>query len=341
MLRLLGAGSVVALAGCAGDDGDGADGGTDTETATDTETETETPTEAPQAEPVEVPADASCPVCGMNAADFPDWNAQVLHEDDERAFFCTAGCATTYYAVPEPFAATDAAIAGLWVTDVETRELIDGFEAHYALETNSERLDDPMMKNPAPFADRDDAVAYVDEVEYLSTDDIVELSAFDRNLAEQYRARFLEDQQEVAAVEVPDDASCAVCEMDVAKFPDWNAQALHEDDERAFFCTAGCATTYYAVPEPFAATDAAIAGLWVTDVETRELIDGSEAHYALETDSERLDDPMMKNPAPFADREDAVAYVDAVDYLTTDDIVELSAFDRDLAEQYRGRFLEE
>lgn len=142
------------------------------------------------------------------------------------------------------------------------------------------------------------------------------------------------------AVEVPEDAECAVCKMMPAKFPDWNAQAVHADDTRAFFCTSGCATTYYAVPDEFADTDADVAGLWVRDLDTTDLIDGIAASFALETDSDRLDDPMNLNPAPFQNREDAVAYVDEVDYLDESDILELSAFDRELAEQYRGKMLE-
>ena len=127
--------------------------------------------------------------------------------------------------------------------------------------------------------------------------------------------------ESLSSVDVPDDARCAVCDMMAANFPEWNAQAVHADDTRAFFCTSGCATTYYAVPEQFAETDADIAGLWVRDLNSNELVDGTAASYALESDSDRLDDPMRVNPAPFADREDAVAYVDEVDYLTEDDIV--------------------
>lgn len=144
----------------------------------------------------------------------------------------------------------------------------------------------------------------------------------------------------VQAVDVPADTQCAVCEMTAANFPKWNAQAVHVDDTRAFFCSTGCATTYYAATDEFASTDADIAGLWVRDVNTADLVDGTTASYALETDSDRIDDPMRLNPAAFADREDAVAYVDEVEYLGEDDIVELSAFDRDLAGQYRSRFLE-
>lgn len=140
-------------------------------------------------------------------------------------------------------------------------------------------------------------------------------------------------------VSIPDSATCPVCNMVTAEHPAWNAQLRHADGERAFFDTSGCLVAYYALPGRFAATDASIAGVWVTDFETGERIDGTRAHYALETDPGRVDDPMGRNPAPFADRADAVAYVDAVDYLTTDDVVGIEAFDRDLAELYRGRLL--
>jgi nitrous oxide reductase accessory protein NosL len=144
------------------------------------------------AEAVDVPDDASCAVCGMNAADFPDWNGQTVHGDDTRAYFCSSGCATTYHTVPEEFAETDAEIAGFWVTGFESREFIDGTTAFYALETDSDRLEDPMGTNPVPFAEQAAAIEYVDEVDYLSEEDVVELSAFDRELAEQYRGRHLE-----------------------------------------------------------------------------------------------------------------------------------------------------
>jgi len=201
-ITLLAAGATVSLAGCSGGDGNGTDD-TPTEaspgdgTTADDETTTDDGTAEPSGEslePVDVPADASCAVCGMPAgkSKFSDWNAQAVHEDETRAYFCTSGCATTYYAVPEAFAETDAAVAGLWVTDFETHEFVDGTEAFFALETDSDRLEDPMGLNPAPFADRADAVAYVDAVAYLTEDDIVDLSAFDRDLAEQYRGTHLE-----------------------------------------------------------------------------------------------------------------------------------------------------
>lgn len=150
-----------------------------------------------------------------------------------------------------------------------------------------------------------------------------------------------ETTEPMQAVAVPDDARCAVCHMKAAKYPDWNAQAVHEDDTREFFCSPGCATTYYAVPETFAATASPVAGFWVTGYESGDFIDGTAASYALETDRDRLDDPMMVNPVPFRNRTDAVAYVDEVDYLNEDDIVSLSAFDRGLAKEYRARYLDE
>lgn len=144
-------------------------------------------------EPTDVPPGATCPVCNMIPAQYPDWNAQAVHEDGERAYFCTSGCMTAYYVVPERFDAPDAAITGVWVTDFETRDLIDGLEATYVLETDADRVDDPMMRNPIPFADPEDATRYVDQYDDLDEDDVVTIEAFDRDVAEAYRARFLAD----------------------------------------------------------------------------------------------------------------------------------------------------
>jgi hypothetical protein len=193
-LALLATGSVTALAGCGGSDGgddtNDTDGG-DTPGSEDTPAEDD---DASSQQAVDVPDGESCAVCGMDVSksQFADWNGQAVHTDETRAFFCTSGCATTYYAVPAAFADTDADVAGLWVHDFDTTELVDGADAYYALETDSDRVSDPMRLNPAPFAERSDAVDYVDQVDYLSEEDVVELSAFDRELASQYRGRFLE-----------------------------------------------------------------------------------------------------------------------------------------------------
>lgn len=198
-----------AATGCIGGNGDGNgdgngedggdgnttdDGGNDTANGTadgsgGEANETAADDQAPTTELVEFPEDANCPVCNMVSADYPDWNAQVAHEDGERAHLCTSGCVVAYKAYPDEFAVTDAEIATVWVTSYETKEMIDGLEASYALENNPDRVDDPMMTNPAPFEERTNAVEYVDAVDYLTEDDIVGYDSFDVELADNYRGQ--------------------------------------------------------------------------------------------------------------------------------------------------------
>ncbi len=194
VLGAIGAGAAVGVAGCLGGGGDDEDGenGADGDDADDGDDGDGGDAEQ-TFEPTEFPDDEECAVCNMTAAEYPDWNAQLVHENEDRAYFCTSGCMSTYYAVPDEFDAPDSEIAGVWATDFETRELVDGTEAYYVLETDPDRIDDPMMRNPAPFADRDDAVAYVDEYDDLTEDDIVRIEDFDRDTAEMYRERFLGD----------------------------------------------------------------------------------------------------------------------------------------------------
>ena len=342
LLKALGAGAAVgavAATGCLGD-GNGGDGDEQEPGDGQEADDGENGDEAAAVEPVDFPEDANCPVCNMVPAEFPDWNAQVLHEDGERAYLCTSGCMVAYKAYPDEFAVSSSDLAGVWVTDYETRELIDGFEANYVIETDADRVDDPMMRNPAPFESREDAVAYVEEVDYLAEEDIVGYDDLDTDWADMYRGQLTPGGEETEAVEpteFPEDANCPVCNMVPAEFPDWNAQAVHEDGERAYTCSAGCMVAYVAYPEEFAVSDTEIAGAWVTEFETGELIDGTEAHYALETKEERVDDVMGKNPAPFEKREGAVAYVDEVDYLGEDDIVRFEDFDKETADMYRGQ----
>lgn len=139
---------------------------------------------------------------------------------------------------------------------------------------------------------------------------------------------------------VPDDAECAVCKMKPAEFPEWNAQLSFDDEHRAFFCSPGCLVAYHADPGHFeeGRSQDAVAGVWVHDYASKELVDGQAASYVLEMDADRIDAPMSRNPVPFAAADDARGYVEQYDDLSTDDVVPLDAFDRDLAEQYRGRF---
>jgi nitrous oxide reductase accessory protein NosL len=201
LIRVIGAGAAfgaVAATGClnGGTDGepegDGSEDGGDETNGTDESADGE-PSEVALDEPTEFPEDAGCPVCNMVPAEFPDWNAQAVHEDGERAYTCSVGCMVAYKAYPEEFGVSDAEIAGVWVTSYATGELIDGFEAYYALENDRERVDDVMMVNPAAFENREGAVGYVDEVDYLTEDDIVGFEELDKDTADEYRGQLTPD----------------------------------------------------------------------------------------------------------------------------------------------------
>ncbi|WP_327054092.1 nitrous oxide reductase accessory protein NosL [Halomicrococcus gelatinilyticus] len=139
-----------------------------------------------------------------------------------------------------------------------------------------------------------------------------------------------------------EEESCAVCKMYPAKFPDYNAQLLRDDGEHVHFCSTGCMTAYTASPGTFqeGVTRDDVDVAWAHDHATKELTRASEAYFVLETDADRVDDPMMKNPLAFADEGDATDYVDQYDDLSTDDVVRYDDFDVELAKQYRGKFFE-
>lgn len=336
--------STIGLAGCTGQQGE--DGETTTETSTDEPSETTTSTsEVALTDPIDVPGDASCAVCEMKAANSPEWNAQLSMEDGERIHFCTPGCFTAYYAAPDHFDEGRSwdQVAGAWVRDYESTELVDVTAANFVLELNQERIDAPMGANPLPFNAEADATAYTDQYDDLMKQDVVGLSAFDVALARNYRARFLPETDQMAAIdlaEIPDDASCAVCEMKAAKFPEWNAEISFEDGHRAHFCSPGCMTAYYADPGQFeeGRTQDALLGAWAHDYVSREFVDARAAYWVLEMNADRIDAPMMKNPLPFEAESAATAYVDQYEDLSTDDVIQLTDFDRDLVTEYRGKF---
>ena len=201
--RFLGAvlaGTGLGLAGCLGgngDDGAGANGDDD-----DGEFDEEEFPAHPVDEPTDPPEGHVCNgVCGMDPADWSDWNAQLAHEgevdgeDGRGAFFCSAGCLAAYYVYPDLDAhdAPDEEIVGVWVTDFETGELVDGEEAYYVLDDDEERFDEPMGVNPRPFSDRADAEAFVEEYDDLSEEEIVGLDEFDHDVAMIYRDYALGD----------------------------------------------------------------------------------------------------------------------------------------------------
>ncbi|QFU82784.1 nitrous oxide reductase accessory protein NosL [Natronorubrum aibiense] len=195
LLSSIGVGAAVGLAGCLGDtDPDDGDDETDeTDENGNADTDDTEDTDDLELEAADFPADRECAVCSMIATDHPDWNAQAAHADGHREYFCSSGCLAAYYAAPEHFNGPDSEIEGVWVTEYETGELIDGTTASFVRVTDPDHVDDVMMRNPTPFADRADAEAFVDEFDAYDEDDIITLEDFDMALAELYRGQFFED----------------------------------------------------------------------------------------------------------------------------------------------------
>lgn len=136
---------------------------------------------------------------------------------------------------------------------------------------------------------------------------------------------------------VPEGHECnGPCSMDAAEYPDWNAQIAHANGDGAFFCSPGCLVAYFVHQDEFGAPAAAVAGVWFSEFGTGDLVDGTAAHYVLDDDAGRLEEPMDRNPKPFADRADAVAFVSEYDDLDESDIGDIGDFGPDLAETYRG-----
>ncbi|MCU4925195.1 nitrous oxide reductase accessory protein NosL [Halobacteria archaeon AArc-dxtr1] len=163
---------LVAVAGCLdGTDGDDA-AGDDGSNGNAAELEL---VDHPGDEPTDVPT-STCPVCSMQPQQYDEWNAQLAHEDEGGLFFDTTGCLFAYLTDPTAFGGPEADVGGVWVTDFETHETIDATAATFVLEHDDGRLDDPMAPNPLPFADEDDATAYVDSYDDLDESD---LAAYD------------------------------------------------------------------------------------------------------------------------------------------------------------------
>ena len=202
LLSTIGAGAAIGLAGCLGDE-DEPTGVEDDEPADEENGEADEENgdaEPVLDEPVDFPEDGECAVCNMIAAEYPDWNAQVVHEDEHREYFCSKGCFVAYYFAPEKFTSgdPDEPIVGAWATSFETGDLIDATEGHFVYEQDRERQDFPMpMGSPLAFEDRDDAVSYVEEYDDLNEDDhVIVLEDVDREIAEFYRAPRLEDMRD-------------------------------------------------------------------------------------------------------------------------------------------------
>ena len=183
LLGTIGVGSVAALAGCFGDDDDEV-------TQPDGSAAENAPAQSYDDVPIDELADFpddSCEACAMRPADFPEWNAQLVHENGDRGFFCTPGCAVAYFTMPEAFGGPDAPVASFWMTGFETAEFIDAFEATYVLEHETGRIDQPMGRNPYPFENEDDAYGLVADYDHLEDEHVVTFEEVDEEVAKEYR----------------------------------------------------------------------------------------------------------------------------------------------------------
>ncbi len=181
---------ITVLGGCLGDD---EESDTDSQNGGDDSTPRLVEDESfpPVSEPATVPPEPLCGVCNMTPADYPHSNAQVVHQDESRQFFCTPGCLATYSVATASLAETDAPIENEWARDTSHESLVDAHDLHWVLDTNPDRGIDP-MRNPLPYEDHDDALAWVDDHEDLSEDDIVTFDEITVADAEEYRAFYME-----------------------------------------------------------------------------------------------------------------------------------------------------
>ena len=188
VLRTAATGMTLAIAGCMGQTEPAAEGNTtDGESTDDSEVATQ---------PAAIPGDANCEVCNMVAADYPAWNAQLTHDTGDDAYFCSSGCLAAYTADPPRFDGPDAPIDTAWVTEYETESFIQADTAFFVRVRDPDHVDDIMMKNPTPFASREDAVAFTESFEAYDDSDIRRFSDFDMELAMFYRGRFFADEGE-------------------------------------------------------------------------------------------------------------------------------------------------
>ena len=125
----------------------------------------------------------------MTPADWPEANAQVVHENEHRQFFCSPGCLVAYVVAPEEFSRTESPILAGWARDVETTALHRMETVYWVLDPSPDphRGIDP-MSNPLPYRTRSEAIAYVEQWDDLEEADVVEFGELDRETARGYRA---------------------------------------------------------------------------------------------------------------------------------------------------------
>lgn len=170
------------IAGCLGSGSTANDAASEAD-----ETDVDFP-EHPVNEPREPPERRRCDgPCGMVPAEYPDSNAQIAHDGGQGVFFDSVGCLVAYHHDPTFYDGPDAEVRNVWVRDFGTKELLDATSAFFVLDYDKERHEEVMAHNPKPFAERADAVAYVENYDDLGENDIVGLDAFGAEQAHRYR----------------------------------------------------------------------------------------------------------------------------------------------------------
>ena len=177
---------MVALAGCVGEGGRSDDDTGDDDPPRLVKDESFPPVD----EPAAVPPEPLCGVCNMTPADYPHSNAQAVHEDESRQFFCTPGCLATYIVVTDQFAETDASLATAWARDAGHESLVEFGDLYLVLDTDEDRGIDP-MRNPLPYEAYADALSWVEAYDDLSEDDIVTADELTVSDVEAYRAFYI------------------------------------------------------------------------------------------------------------------------------------------------------
>ena len=115
---------------------------------------------APEKRPPAKPGpDAKCPVCGMFIAKFPDFLAEIIHEDGTRVYFDGTKDMMKYYSESAKYRppAAGSAIEEIYVTDYYSLKLIDGREAFYVAGSD---VFGPMGRELIPLAGEDDAADF-------------------------------------------------------------------------------------------------------------------------------------------------------------------------------------
>jgi copper chaperone NosL len=110
--------------------------------------------------PVKPAARDKCPVCGMFAAKYPDFVAQVIFQDGSYAVFDGAKDMYKYYFNLKKYAPAKRVedIASIYVTDYYSLESIDGTKAWYVAGSD---VFGPMGKELIPFSKESDARGFM------------------------------------------------------------------------------------------------------------------------------------------------------------------------------------